>query len=301
MKLYSTVPLIALVGLLGFCLGSHTGKHSGSPQSKSESAFKKMMNHAPAWSPSENLILFDSDRDGDTELYTIDPDRGTLRKLTDNQATDGPARWTRDGKFILFKSDRDGLMKMFQMRPDGSEQKTLDDYDETIESVSPDGRTKLVVSANEGQEVIVAIAHDGIKQQLTRNSIASQPAFSPDGQRIVYEDRLDNDILKSRIVIMNRDGSNAKDLAVGTDPSWSPDGSLIVFKTPSTQAGGFGLEVSTIRPDGSSFTRLGPGVHPSWSHDGHRIGFMGETSQDRTDIWVMNRDGTNKKCLTCSQ
>ena len=100
---------------------------------------------------------------------------------------------------------------------------------------------------------------------------------------------------------MNRDGSNAKELAVGTDPSWSPDGSLILFKTPTNRSGGFGLEVATIYADGSSLTRLAPGVHPSWSHDGQRITFMGETSEDRTDIWVMNRDGTNKKCLTCGQ
>lgn len=297
MKLYSKSVFVGIAGLIGMCLGSQTHKTSNT---KPHAAIKNMMNHAPAWSPSENLLLFDSDRDGDTELYTIDPDRGTLRKLTDNQATDGPARWTRNGKFIVFKSDRDGRVKFFQMRPDGSEQKALDNYDETIESVSPDGRTTLTVSTNNGHAVIVAVAQDGTKQQLTRNSIASQPVFSPDGQRIVYEDRIGNDILKSRIVVMNRDGSNAKELAVGTDPSWSPDGSLILFKTPTSHSGGFGLEVSTIRPDGSSFTRLAPGVHPSWSNDGQRIAFMGETSRERTDIWVMNRDGSNKKCLTCA-
>lgn len=259
------------------------------------------MNHAPLWSPTENLILFDSDRDGDAEIYTIDPDRGTLRKLTDNRTMDGPARWTRDGRFIVFKSNRDGVMKTYQMRPDGSDQRVLDNYDDSIESVSADGRTTLVVSTRDGYSVVFAVAADGARTQLTRNSIASQPAFSPDGLRIVYEDRMGNDILKSRIVVMNRDGSNQKELAVGTDPSWSPDGSLILFKTPTSQPGGFGLEVATIRPDGSSLKRLTPGVHPSWSYDGLRIAFMGETGRERSDIWVMSREGINKKCLTCAR
>lgn len=296
MKQYSLIVFLSLSGAVELFFSCQTRQYSNPKQNSPAN----MMNHAPACSPTGNLILFDSDRDGDSELYTIDPDRGTIRKLTDNQATDGPARWTRDGKFILFKSDRTGTLETFQMRPDGSDQQAVANYDDSVESVSPDGRTGLMVSTKAGHAYIIAVANDGSRIQLTRDSIASQPSFSPDGQRIVYEDRVGNEILKSRIIVMNRDGSNQKELAVGTDPSWSPDGSLILFKTPSSQSGGFGLEVATIRPDGSSLRRLAPGVHPSWSHDGLRIAFMGESSRARTDIWIMSRDGTNKRCLTCA-
>ena len=77
-----------------------------------------MMNHSPVWSPLDGRILFDSDRDGDSEIYTIDADTGALRKLTDNLGFDGNARWTPDGKRVVFRSDREGTDRLFQMDPE---------------------------------------------------------------------------------------------------------------------------------------------------------------------------------------
>lgn len=260
-----------------------------------------MMNHAPYWSPLENLIVFESDRDGDSEVYTIDPDYGTIRKLTNNRAADCAARWTRDGKFVLFQSDRLGTLRTFQMRADGSDQRALGHPPDNVESRSADGRVLLVVSTQGGRSVVFAVGADGTGvRQLTTGSHVSQPSLSPDGARIVYEELpASNAFREAGIVVMRRDGADARRLADGTDPSWSPDGDLILFKAPSTRPGGWGWEVATIHADGSHLTRLWPGVHPSWSADGSRIAFMAETSSERSDIWVMNRDGSNRRCLTC--
>lgn len=87
-------------------------------------------------------------------------------------------------------------------------------------------------------------------------------------------------------------------MAVGTDPSWSPDGSLLLFK--AFDAARKELWVITARRDGRDLRRLARGVHPQWSPDGARIVFM----QDRgmaSDIWVMAADGLDRRCLTCRQ
>ena len=44
---------------------------------------------SPSWSPDGTRIAFDSDRDGDVEIYTMRPDGTDVRQLTRNAASDG--------------------------------------------------------------------------------------------------------------------------------------------------------------------------------------------------------------------
>lgn len=62
---------------------------------------------------------------------------------------------------------------------------------------------------------------------------------------------------------MDRSGSSRREVARGTDLSWSPDGTKPVFKTPSTRPGGSAWEIATIRFDESGLSRVVPRVHPA--------------------------------------
>src|SRR5215211_5681384 len=71
-------------------------------------------------------IAFQSDRDGDLDIYTISP-KGELgkrgkraRKLTSNQTHDYAPNWSPDGKKIAFTSQRDGNAEIYVMNADGS-------------------------------------------------------------------------------------------------------------------------------------------------------------------------------------
>lgn len=47
----------------------------------------------PAWSPDGSRIIFNSDRDGNSEIYTMDVDGSDLTRVTDNAEHDDWPRW----------------------------------------------------------------------------------------------------------------------------------------------------------------------------------------------------------------
>ena len=52
----------------------------------------------PSWSPDGTRIAFTSLRDGDYEIYTINPDGTDLKRLTDRPGNDAHCAWSPDGK-----------------------------------------------------------------------------------------------------------------------------------------------------------------------------------------------------------
>ncbi len=55
---------------------------------------------------SGDLIAFTSDRDGDYEIFVMNPDGTEVRQLTDNDDWDCCPKWSPDGARIAFLSDR---------------------------------------------------------------------------------------------------------------------------------------------------------------------------------------------------
>ena len=74
-------------------------------------------------------IAFTSDRDGDFEIYIMDPDGSGIQQLTDNDRWDMHPAWSPDGSKIAFFSDRDGDNEIYVMNPDGSGIQKLTDND----------------------------------------------------------------------------------------------------------------------------------------------------------------------------
>jgi Tol biopolymer transport system component len=76
-------------------------------------------------------------------------------------------------------------------------------------------------------------------------------------------------------------------LAEGYDPCWSPDGSKIVFSNDGT--------ISVMNADGSGLTSLNvPGAQPNWSPDGTKIVF----ATGGASVLIMNADGSEVHDLT---
>ena len=76
--------------------------------------------HRPAWSPDGKKVLFESEADGNHEIYLINADGTGLRNLTNHKGNDYKAAWSPDGAKIAFVSDRDGNAEVYVMNADGS-------------------------------------------------------------------------------------------------------------------------------------------------------------------------------------
>lgn len=130
------------------------------------------------------------------------------------------------------------------------------------------------------------------------------PAWSPDGSRIVYRDSRRGINHDDEIFVMNADGTGRRNLTKdpGNDwgPDWSPDGTTIVFNSDrdGLPMGGF-----LVTPDGSNLRRISTRAYveyPAWSPHGRRIAFMGGDSSAEYDIWTVDLHGTNLVQLTDS-
>ena len=76
---------------------------------------------SPDWSPDGSRIVFQSDRDGDPEIWVMRSDGSEQMQLTHNRVGDSNPVWSPDGTRILYTSERDGGVDVFLMNADGSE------------------------------------------------------------------------------------------------------------------------------------------------------------------------------------
>jgi TolB protein len=65
-------------------------------------------------------IAFFGDRDGNAEIYVMNPDGTGLRRLTEEPTDDVLPAWSPDGAKIAFVSSRDGNEELYVMNADGT-------------------------------------------------------------------------------------------------------------------------------------------------------------------------------------
>jgi TolB protein len=254
-------------------------------------------------------IAFESQRDGNAEIYVMNPDGSGETNLTNNPAFDTTPAWSPDGARIAFGSLRDGDFEIFVMNADGTNPVNLTNSPNTDlwPTWSPDG-TKIAFhtfrDAGSGlQSEIYVMDADGSNQtNLSQNAaIDVNPQWSPDGTKIAFMRQVPFSGDAEIYVMDAATGMNQTNLtnnpAADAGASWSPDGSRIAFESSRDDAFG---EVYVMNADGTGVTRItnsGGNANPAWSPDGTKIAFA--TNRDgEVQIYAMNTDGSGQVPLT---
>jgi TolB protein len=154
----------------------------------------------PAWLVPCKTVVFDSGRAGNPQIYSVDEGGANLKQLTTGSrfANMNPAP-TPDGSRIAFISNRTGTNSVWVMHADGSGQTYL--------GVLPGNPKQLAVSPD-GKTIAVA---------LTLNGAGAAT---------------------SEISLINIDGTGYRQLTSdgveATRPTWTPDGTGVVFASTRT-------------------------------------------------------------------
>jgi Tol biopolymer transport system component len=78
-------------------------------------------NLVTSWSFDGSWIAFSSDRDGNMDIYLMDPEGNQINRLTDDPAYDAEPNISRDGKLIAFSSNRDGNAEIYILETENTD------------------------------------------------------------------------------------------------------------------------------------------------------------------------------------
>jgi TolB protein len=156
------------------------------------------LNSAPAWSPDGRQLAVAQSREGAINIFVIDVANGNRRQLTDHWGIDTEPTWTPDGRHILFTSDRAGSPQVYRIAADGGRAERI-----TFEgnyNASP------VVSPDGS---LLAVVHRSAQGHVIATQSLRGGAFR----------------------ILTRTGNEER-------PSFSPNGSMILYATQDARGGG---------------------------------------------------------------
>ena len=235
-----------------------------------------------AEAPTTPKILFTSTRDGNREIYMMNPNGSEQVNLTQHLADDLEAAWSPTGEQILFVSDRGrkGVRDLYLMDPDGSNIRRV------------------------------------FKQKIKANK--RSPTWSPDGKRFAYVYN-DWDRLEFSLHLRRFDEEEVESLRYVGSPAWSPDGSEIAGSVSHVLGARLiFINVDTRDREQPIPDRTLPWQYlPSWTAAGDRLAITGnkhprpaigdkeldearelhEAWNDKFTVYIVNRDGTGLRQL----
>jgi dipeptidyl aminopeptidase/acylaminoacyl peptidase len=265
----------------------------------------------PRVSPDAALVAFtvrDTDlaaNRGRTDVWLAALDGSSTRRLTQHEANDSQARWSRDGKDLFFLSTRTGSQQVFRLPLGGGEagQVTRLPLDVDALEVSPDGRALVFAlrvfpgttpeETAKRQEERKAKKASGVVYE--RLFVRHWDEWEDGTRNHLFSYRLADGLLVDLMKAMDAD-TPSRPFGGSEEHVVSPDGSLVVFSAKDVgreEAWSTNFDLFVVPIDGSAAPRkitMNPAwdTQPRFSPDGKTLAYLAMSragyEADRFDV-----------------
>lgn len=154
----------------------------------------------PVWTPDGSQVIFSTTRWGHTELAAVNADGSNLQRLTHNSLMNDYPVLSPDGKKLAFMSWKRGLSHIYIMNLlSGSVRPVLKKYEACVTPTwSPDSQSLAFRGRSYFGDFLAYVSEsEGLRQFREGTDQASYPAWSPAGDKIIFNDnRQQNHTLK---------------------------------------------------------------------------------------------------------
>jgi TolB protein len=183
------------------------------------------LNLGGVMSPNGGSIALTLSKDGNSEIYLIDPGGSVKSRLTNNSAIDGSPSFSPGGNQIAFVSNRAGGPQVFRMTSSGGGGARVTkkgDYNQTPDW-SPGEKEYgnwIAYAGRDGArfDIFAVNVQSGQLKRITQGGGRStDPSWAPDGRLIAFSSS------QGGVTVANEDGNNQIQVTkAGTTPDWGP-------------------------------------------------------------------------------
>lgn len=233
----------------------------------------------PSRSPNDAMVVFQSNRNGNVELYLTDSEGKAQTRLTTTKSNNVNAMFGPDNASVIYQSDRNGNWDIYllDVKTGTDRQLTSNTADDVNPYWSPD-KDWIVFQSNRSGSWNIYMLNVSTGTEYAVTSFAEDavfPSWSPNGKQLAFLANLDGNW---NLFVSNLQGGQLQQITSqgnAGNASWSPDGFRIAYQVDNGKDNTdvYTYDLSANREYALTSDFVGPDSAPSWDCGGNNVSF----------------------------